>query len=175
MSLACCCAESEGTVTSQVGNDSSCWSHVGMLLHPAFSIPAIVIQGNFIMLFPRSLSLRSVTQTWHYCCGIWSHEMNVALLHFVAYAWTSAELEFVISLNVTTRPFSTLFLLYSESMPQKSGWWIGRGGQHYWPLRSPDLSHLCFYLLGVYEGFAIPADVDTPDALFHIGFAFCSS
>jgi len=35
----------------------------GLLLRPAFSIPAIVIQSNFIMLFLRSLSLSSVIQT----------------------------------------------------------------------------------------------------------------
>ena len=66
MSLACCwahIAESERTVASQVSEDSSCSSHIGMLLHPAFSIPGVAIQGNFIMLFLRSLSVRNVTQT----------------------------------------------------------------------------------------------------------------
>ena len=38
------------------------------------------------------------------------------------------ELQFVTSLNVTRRRFATLFLLYSECIPQTSGWWIGRGG-----------------------------------------------
>jgi hypothetical protein len=45
---------------TQVIEDFSCWSHIGMFLHPAFSIPAIAIQGNFIVLFLRSLSVRSV-------------------------------------------------------------------------------------------------------------------
>jgi len=66
MSLACCCAhiaESERTVASQVSEDSSCRSHTEMLLHRAFSIPGIVIQGNFIMLFLRSLSVRTVSHT----------------------------------------------------------------------------------------------------------------
>ena len=40
-------------------------SQNGMLLHPAFSIPAFVIQGNIIMLLLRSVSVRSVTQTRH--------------------------------------------------------------------------------------------------------------
>ena len=63
MSLTCCCnhiAESERTEACQVSEDSSCWSHIGMLLHPAFSIPALVIQGDFIVLFLRSLLVRSV-------------------------------------------------------------------------------------------------------------------
>jgi hypothetical protein len=85
------------------------------------------------------------------------------------------ELQFVISLIVTTRHFATLFLLHDECIPRISGWWIGRGGQRYWPPRSPNFSRLCFYLLGVHEGSDSPADVDTPDALFLIGFAFCSS
>jgi hypothetical protein len=164
MSLACCCAhidESERTVASEVSEDPSCWSHTEMLLHRAFSMPGIVIHGNFIMIFRRSLTVRTVSQTWHYCCGIWSHEMNVPSLHFVSSAWIWTKLEFVTSLNVTTRRFATLFLLYSECVLQTYGWWIGRGGQHYGPPRSPDLSRLCCYLLGVHEGSAIPADVDT--------------
>ena len=32
-----------------------------------------------------------------------------------------------------------------------------------------------FVFIGVHEGSAIPAVVDTPDALFLSGFAFCSS
>ena len=77
-------------------------------------------------------------------------------------------------MNATTRHFANIFLLYSENIPPTSGWWIGRVGQHYWPLRSPDLSHICSTLLGVHEGFSIAADVDTPYALLLSTFAMAA-
>jgi len=56
----------------------------------------------------------------------------------------------------------------SESFPNR---WIGRGGPVAWPLRSPDLTPLDYYLWGHMKTLVFETKVDSRAALRHRIFA----